>query len=228
MTDQEVILDLKKPLENILSELLPGIEAGTYSTFVGDDSAGRVPTIILANVARHIYRKKGFPDPVVRFIAGSTGLSGEGGEKKQNALIEQIARIQNTVQQNQDPKKVLIVTDTISTGTSIEFLSNAFIKNGWPVDVVTVGEHENASLEMVAEDIGTRIISGSGEVPELYWRKELTGVTKDPKTLFAVPHPNADDERVRQGRAVAHEVAKELIELYEKGQLKGEAEVYGE
>src|SRR3989344_8140945 len=75
-----VVEDLREPIENILIELMPDIETGAYSTIIGDDASGRVPTIILANVMKSIYELKGYPPPTVRFLAGSTGLRSEKKE----------------------------------------------------------------------------------------------------------------------------------------------------
>jgi len=217
-----VVEDLREPIENILVELQPEIEAGSYSTIIGDDASGRVPTIILAHVIKSIYELKGHQPPVVRFLAGSTGLiKGEseiGGHdmavQKARDLAEQIHKIQETVRKNSEQKKVLVVTDIIETGESVQTLLYALKRNNWNADVATIGTADETNLQNLSDLWGTRIVRGRRRGAFIYQAKEVTGVQKDKGEIFAKPHPTADPKQVRYGREIARGIADDIIKKY--------------
>src|SRR3989344_3347988 len=209
-----VIEDLRDPIENILVELMPKIEAGAYSTIIGDDASGRIPTIILANVVKSVYELKNHPLPVVRFLAGSTGLNEEKEEVisgKTERLMQQVEKIRHTVTQHSEPKKVLVVTDIIETGESIRTLLKALDQNDWSADVASIGGSDKTAIQTLSNHWRTRVICGGWKGPMIYKFKELSGVQKEHDKLFAVPHPEAEGEIVRYGREQARKMAGELI-----------------
>ncbi|RJQ35090.1 hypothetical protein C4556_01070 [Candidatus Parcubacteria bacterium] len=222
-----IVEDLRQPVENILIELLPDIESGAYSTIIGDDASGRVPTIILAHVIKSIYELKGHQPPVVRFLAGSTGLLKDQKSEdvadiaveKAKSLAEQVKKIQDTVRKHSEPKKVLIVTDIIDTGESIQTLLSALKRNDWDADVATIGTTDEAKLQELSDLWGTRIVRGRWTGAMIYQDKALTGVQKKKGDLFATPHPEADPDRVRHGRDVARQIARELFDKYKTKDL---------
>lgn len=214
-----IVEDLREPVENILVELLPDIEAGSYSTIIGDDASGRVPTIILAHVIKSIYEMKGYEPPIVRFLAGSTGLLREQNGTElavthTKELKEQVEKIQDTVKQHSEPKKALIVTDIIDTGESVQTLLSALKRNNWDADVATIGTTDEANLQQLSDLWGTRIVRGRGMGAMIYHDKPLSGVQKRKGDLFAAPHPEADPERVRYGRERARQIAAEVFQKY--------------
>ena len=55
----ERIFDLKEPIQNILgnSSLRSDIEEGRITTLIGDDTSGRIPTIIFRNILPHFIKR---------------------------------------------------------------------------------------------------------------------------------------------------------------------------
>src|SRR3989344_9337060 len=70
--EKEALLGLEDPLANILEKLRPELERGEYRLIIGDDASGRIPTRIVGEVIKKLSEERGFPRPLVRFIAGST------------------------------------------------------------------------------------------------------------------------------------------------------------
>ncbi|MDO8600884.1 MAG: hypothetical protein Q7R73_04775 [bacterium] len=68
--EHEEILELREPIEKILTALKDSIEKGEYQLVIGDDKSGRIPTFILHKVIGALYEKHDHPRPRTRFFAG--------------------------------------------------------------------------------------------------------------------------------------------------------------
>lgn len=222
-SQEQAVRDLKVPIQDIIKQIRPEIEQGAYRLIIGDDASGRIPAFIVGHVCKKIYEKNGLTPPHVRFIAGSTMLDDQAREKKLGLVTEQIAKIRSRVAQNSNTNgKVLIVTDTISSGLSMGVLMEALKANNWQADVATIGllkdtfdifDRKRRGFE---KQWGTRIIYSLNSTPDVYKRKSLSGVTKDAPQLFAVP--TGDSEEVRAARAVAQKIADDISAVpYRKG-----------
>jgi hypoxanthine phosphoribosyltransferase len=225
--------ELEKPLLRIVSILKPDFEAGTYSTIIGDDTSGRIPTLILAKVIQRIYEKKGFSHPTVRFLAGSRDLHMEDGSVqsgKKRDLSEAVARIKETVSKTTEVKKVLVVTEMIETGESIGSLIDALHQNDWTADVATIGgkpfptdewerEGYKDSLIDLSNKWNTRIIRGRELPPLIYHAKDFSGVRKNIAEVYATPNPESDLDVVKYVRECVDIIAAKLSTQYEAGHL---------
>lgn len=199
--DKEIVFqevaELELPIKIIIEKIRPRIENGEYGLIIGDDASGRIPTLILGNFIKTISEQRGLNKPNIIFIPGKLmgpifGFSSESMRKK---LENHIGKFGAT-----EEKRILIVTDTILSGGSLEILVKLLKKSGYICDIATIGiEKEPIDIEAPPRDLeypetetredilrGVEIISGeyNGEdnlhpnTPKIYREKTLSGVTK--------------------------------------------------
>jgi orotate phosphoribosyltransferase len=128
---------------------------------------------------------------------------------------------------NFDNRRVLIVEDTIISGSSIKFLCDILIKKGIPFDVVSVSGDIKYANE-TKENLGAeRVIIASGRQTNIYRRHDLSGVIKDEKELHAQRYKKQTDDVLSQDQETVNKVRKDanvivdhLVDWYESG--KGE------
>lgn len=186
--------EIESATKKILQEYREDINKGSFSAIIGDDASGRLPALLMWRVLSNVYRNKGFPAPLCRFIAGTTNLESESPEVykgKVQSMEDQMGRIHTDVLKARGdfPKgKALIVTDTIMFGTTAGRIIDAIKSTDadWQVAIAAIGSDMNPALhERREEQFGARIIFGIKHTPEIYSHKALSGVQKDDRDLFA-------------------------------------------
>ena len=186
---------LRVAIQKILSELRPKIERGTYQLVVGDDASGRIPTLIFERVIKELYEEKGFKNPEVRFIAGGIkgDVKGDARKEKIKKAEEYFKKIKSMSQKEGEKiLNALVVTDTIETGGSLEFIANALKNNGIKFDIATIALilMKPYRKENIEKSLGGRIVYGQEHDAVIYGSHQLSGVEKDPKDLFSKPVKN--------------------------------------
>lgn len=210
------IAQLEKPMTKILEQMAGNIERGEYDLIIGIDASGRIPTLIIKKFSDNIYSKKGYSSPVIRFIAGRVN--------KRNAEAK--------IQEWNPQKRVLIVEDTLITGSSIKFLCQVLRENHILFDIVTIGiDLTNFHrLREVEKELGAANIypGGIGE-SSIYKQGHLSGTMKGGGGgTFAIPYVRAvggginDQKTINQARADADVVADNLINWYESQKQENE------
>lgn len=189
------IAELEESLRQILEELRPHLEKNEYRLIVGDDASGRIPTLIMRKVIDEIYGKLGYLKPRILFVAG--GVSpflklGERKMKKMSLLLKE--KILSRFDSGEDVK-ALLVTDTISTGSTLEMFRKVFGSVGLSFDVAAVGmdaswRDPEETKQMYKNNFGIEIFWGGEDVPPLYYNKDLSGVEKQPEDVFAKAQPS--------------------------------------
>ena len=239
---RETIEELEEPLARILEDLRPELEKGSYKVVLGDDASGRIPALILAKAIAEIYKVRNYDKPLVRFIAGGKQYRGvvrreDLKEDLRNHLqrVGEDAGILNAGTFSQiktwlshisgKDKKILIVTDVVTTGKPLQFFVENLLENNIPVDTATVAIRSDQSEEEIINTVGTRVFSGdtkgsNSPVPKIWSKSELSGVSKTRLDLFAYPTKrDVDDKKQSQeatnfARKVANEVAERLVSRY--------------
>ncbi len=224
-----IIKELEEPLASMFADLRSEIERGDYSAIIGDDASGRIPALIMWEVVKEIYKKKGFKPPLMRFIAGSSNIRFTDEEiKKEKEMDNQMARIKEDTGQN---KKFLIVTDTISSGASVGMLIGSLKRNGLHADVATVGlvgpsiadNDEGSNRKELEDEWGSRIVYGMKRAPHIYREGRVSGVQKESAQLFSEPYLSyfghiggniGNQQEINYAREVAHEVAQNLLKRF--------------
>ncbi len=242
-TEREDLHALEEPITKIINELRPQIETGQYKIILGDDASGRIPTLIMGRIIQKLYEAKGYPPPLIRFIAGSTKLYDEEMEQEKLEEVEKhLRRIKSEIYgkssepepsktsfwgrlaprsvryRTQEKRKptpsVLIVTDTIASGRSVDMLSRGLKKNALRGDIASIGiVFDSEDKKGLEKKFGGRIIGGMWDVPSIYGKHKLSGVNKAPRELFARPMVKDPDftepiqQKINESRKVANDIA---------------------
>ncbi len=183
------IEELKEPLLRILELISEDVEKGAYSLIIGDDTSGRIPTLALGRVIKNIYELENHTQPEIRFLAGSRTLDGERKDEKKEKIEEYLSSVKRGIEQKKEKSfsKVLVVTDTIATGHSLDPLVEVLNAMKIDYDVVTVGAFlaRYNQIQEIADRWGRGFVLGSEDVPTIYLNKRLSGVRKYEEDLFS-------------------------------------------
>ena len=240
--------ELREPVEKILAEIAPRLEKGEYQLLIGDDASGRVPTWIWKKIIGEIYEEKGFPPIETVYIAGS-GSSGKSQNLVGDAFQEKKEKIEDFLKylrkgkENQKIRvcaplsRVLIATDSVFTGTSLDPLTEVLKENGIPFDIVAIGLQKTHSGDKGIR-FGQKIIYGKIGLPGVDGSSHLSGVGKFTRFLFSHPRnpvfmnvsvPSKDENKspetaqksaISLSREDATRLAKEIMEKYRKEREK--------
>ena len=223
---QNALYQLERPMEKILEQLRQEIERSTYAVIIGDDASGRIPTRMMEKILKRIYKRKNTNPPIVRFIAGSSQLqfrSTDEQERKKAAIKKQIASIKRAFPNNSwSEKRVLIVTDTIWYGRSLDVLMTALQQNHMPADIATISLYDNKTKKVLEEKWGTKIVlgmldnapliyaGGSGQIAAMH------GVYKDSADVFSHRFAKSALSDSNAAREIAFKIADRLTKKFEQ------------
>ncbi|MDO8618313.1 MAG: hypothetical protein Q7R49_00025 [Candidatus Daviesbacteria bacterium] len=127
---------IEQPLRILVGQLKNNFENGTYALLIGDDTSGRVPTLIMKNVSDVVTQKRGLPTLPTVFVQAGRYLNDEQVQKQ----IEDLrVRYGSTTQD----KKALLITDYIRSGKTLKRLTELFSDNNMGFDVATLDMDES-------------------------------------------------------------------------------------
>jgi hypothetical protein len=171
--------ELMPAMQSGISELRETIVNGYYDALVGDDTSGRIPTLILRGVISHIDRAYGRPSLPAIFVNGRyeglTSVDEQRLSQKMRALSKR---------STQTPR-ALIVTEYMSGGGHVAGIGKVIHSAGVAYDIFAVGRRNNVTLyrnKGVLQD-GENIfptVDMLKECPRLYNNKELSGYKSGP------------------------------------------------
>jgi hypothetical protein len=114
--------------EHLILQLGPLIHE--YDTIIGDDVSGRLPTLVIADLARKKRSQMELPSPQVFFINAGSNVKDFDKSPKTLPLIRDL--IKKHASHN---RKILIVTEYVATGDSISILADEFRKQNLKPDL---------------------------------------------------------------------------------------------
>lgn len=222
------IAELFNPIENLLVELRHEINDGKYDTIIGEDVSGRIPALIFGRVIKNIYDLKNYPLPQSLFFAGSGG-----GLESKRETEEKITKIMETVINSRKGKnaesKVLIVTEYIETGLSLQLLIDALERAGIDFDIATLYVRSNM-IENLQKRFKGKIHYSNLTLgpPKIFNYKSFSGVSKKSKDVFSEPLKKTDPKKysssdILDARDYAMILAESLTSRYENRFLKNNA-----
>ncbi len=100
------VRSFKEPALNICRQLQEAFSTGRYSHIFGVDTSGRIPALMVYEVAKAVAQKQGVDAPACRFLPPTP-------------TIERKAQIIEQLKSQALNKPILFVDDTIRKGTSI-------------------------------------------------------------------------------------------------------------
>lgn len=123
---------MKEPLINLTNQLKDNLAKGDYSLFIGDDLGSRLFTLAMKEIAGSIADKNGVPRPEVRFVLSSRSIDRERIKKQVNTILDKLPPETLT-------KRVLLLTDFISTGGTVNTFAQTLNEREVKFDVAALG-----------------------------------------------------------------------------------------
>lgn len=223
--------DLKEPSQKILENIRPHIEEGSYRIIIGDDASGRIPTLVLSTVVKDVYRILGHEPADTLFYAGDRyDKSEEFGQSVKDRFSDLFTNLQGNID-----ARVLVVTDSISTGSALRPLIEVLTAKGIAFDIASIGyvspKSELDSEEITKRDAATKVLGGNvifgmNTLPgSVYRNPHASGVVRKPHQPVAVravgglhaTHPGSDyfgqsvqQEHINAARAAVRVLAQEI------------------
>lgn len=224
----EEIEELFNPIKEILYRFREQINQGVYKLLIGDDASGRIPTLILDRVLKAIYKERGHVLPKTIFMAGSgTGFDTIYGQPLA-AKREKIKDfIQHIFKSNSSSKRVMVITENIFTGKSLEPLIDTLEELDIEYDITSVGIVYGGD-KIESKNIKERAFGSMRKTPSIYFNKRLSGVDKKPVNLFSTPQKKEESREEEQtsiqllintSREEVEKMANRLAENYRKSGL---------
>ncbi len=114
--------------EHLILQLGPTIHE--YDTIIGDDVSGRLPTLVIADLARKKRSQMELPSPQIFFINAGSNVTDFDKSQKTLPLIRDLIK-----KHASNDRKILIVTEYVATGDSISILADEFRKQNLKPDL---------------------------------------------------------------------------------------------
>src|SRR3989338_2608702 len=224
-TEKEVELKEVAELEKPIKKIKDRIERGEYGLIIGDDASGRIPTLILGNFIKKVSEQKGQERPNIIFIPGKLSDFAYDSMGEFKIHLEKWGF--------REGKRILIVTDTILSGESLEILVKLIKRLGHDCDIATIGlERPISGMVERKLNLGiTEIVSGKYKnkndkkiphTPQIY-KSDYSGVSKSAGDWVSYRPGRFDEEERRQenqhivneSRENANILVNKLIDWYE-------------
>jgi len=151
----------REDFENLLNQLKKNIERGEYSAIIGDDFSGRIPTLIIREVIDRVYKSRERKSIKTFFLRPPTD-DPMSWELLRQQLPKNAAKIKTELKD--DKPRVLLVTELVSGGRSIEQLLEALNGQGLRADVAALelANPNNTRFLKMCKDHGANLFYSSG------------------------------------------------------------------
>ena len=125
------INQIMQPLVHGLSEMQGYIRDGKYIAIIGDDTAGRIPALIIRGVVRDVNEAYGRSPAPTFFVKGSYNSLSERNYKTLRGQL-------NKLHKYSDTGRLLLVTEYMDSGSHIKSIGNIAHKLGWQYDIFAI------------------------------------------------------------------------------------------
>lgn len=208
---EELIEALMKLVENLGSKL------GDYEMILSDDASGRLPSLFLRKIINAIREKGKKESAKTFFVAGGR----HPNERKEGTKSE----IEHFIAGKKPKGRMLLVTEYIETGRSIERIMDVLDNQSIDYDVATVSVGRDPKEDpYYSEKLKKRLIYGKVGMSgiKLFNKPAYSGVTKSTESLNEEeeqkmsPHPHrsnrAEPNLMRQAREDIEILAQAVID----------------
>lgn len=219
---------LARPLANVVRQLKNNIDQGQYALIIGDDAAGRIPTLAVAEIMDQAYAKKDIPPIDTRFLAlypprtkydkalddllaqtidKNRALSVETAAKEK--IIKEFVDKINKDELIQQNKKILIVTELISHGDALAPLVRALKEANIPTEIICMSAVEEEAIETLKLCGVGDVHSATGYFPQ---GATMTGVAKDRNryNLRTIPIKNINPNQSVEDRLESNKIQRKI------------------
>jgi hypothetical protein len=212
--DREAIEALEQPLLEMLEgELLEKLKSGYYQLIIGEDASGRIPALIVADVAKRLAKAEDNKPPKIMFMAGSRKYADK--KEKQSRTRQELKRVlAKTGLESNQMTNALIVTEYVASGHSPRPIIWALEDLGFKVDLATMSSINNDG--QAVSNLGVNNYY-TGHDEECVWGKiisnyRLAGVEKNPEDIYAHKSNQSSTGLIKQSREIASQVAGRIHE----------------
>lgn len=202
------VLELTAPLVRALRN----VNLDDYSLIVGDDTSGRIPALIVRNMAKQpggSRRSRKIPTTFIQSAWISPRSPFLGRMREEWARREPTWRVARG-------KRALVVTDFICTGEHIQHLGTLLKASGIDYDVLAVGSYLSES-EMISRGLikkGTRLFRGVRTIPRIYTQdSRISGLSR----AKFLEHPVVRDVEIRRCVVASRVAADEVVQQVRLG-----------
>jgi len=198
LANQE-IREMEEPMERVVDLMALQIRGQAYDLIIGDDTSGRIPTLVMRRVIN------AFRDQPV-----STAFV-----KLPGAFF----RTRQMLQRKEEIQRALFVTEYVCGGSKLRYFQEFFGDYGIPYDVATLSMVEEAStyyrqrsdLPLDVTIFSGSRTSGDYSTPKIYNKPFLTGLDKY-NPMNRVQEWEAVSDTVLSARADVEMLAENLID----------------
>ncbi|MBU2564232.1 hypothetical protein KKA23_01495 [Patescibacteria group bacterium] len=212
----------KEGFEVLLKKLVPNIKSHKYNLIIGDDTSGRIPTLVFHGLLKKIYKENSIEAPMINFFIGGSGLPLRSEE-----IDETLKKIANRHKNNN--LNALLISEIIFDGNSVKDFCEILKNNNISHDFAILGCDPSEELtntlgeveRKIKEEIGEEVFLGSFHM--FFWgMKKMVGVKKEVATLnpFSKRTEKTDEEFDREEFLKARRDVKKMIDhlknIYDK------------
>lgn len=185
----------------MLMGLRDHILADEYSVIIGDDTSGRVPTLMIAKTVNAYRRRHGKAALPVVFIEG-----GDGIDERQRAVFD--ARF--ALHSIDTAKRGLVVTENVGWGFSVGSILRRLEEHGMAGDVATYGGLSQEELNRLSGPVwpaSARAVTGDGDPRDLIDSENLSGL-RNGMDKFAPGKVIRDGRPARSARLARRDIQR--------------------
>ena len=169
------IEEIAPALNEIIEELGPAIENAEYDTFIGEDTSGRIPAIIIWQAAKEISALENKSQPDIKLIVGT---------QKGHVSPEKLEGVRKLLKNTDNNKRKLLITEFVFSGNSMKTMIDTIKEAGFEADVVVV-RSDFMNKEKLEKKWGCNVYLGEmARQPKIY-KSKISGVKKEPEELFS-------------------------------------------
>ena len=185
-----------------------------YDVIIAEDASGRIPGLLIYEAMKTLYATKNNEQNLkLFFVAGSKNVDNK--KEKKDKISKHINEVIS--KSHTSDKKFLVVTDVIMEGESLKPLAASLKELNIEYDILTLGvgrtlRSHGGHIYDLNQELGSVSDARVG-IPEIFDRRDLSGVIKDPNEILSSRIPNNDMDKLGK---VRNEIKVAAEELYEK------------
>jgi hypothetical protein len=138
------VLQAKRKLSRMIGDISTNVRERRWSSVFADDVSGRIPGIVIWEQMRKWAHEQQLKPPGLYFLASGRGGVGVVGDPFASITYEpeNLKNLTNritAIRTRENLERVLLVTDYLESGKSINRLATALLAQNVPFDVLSVG-----------------------------------------------------------------------------------------
>lgn len=130
------IRGLAEEMQPLIFQLKTPIKEDRFALLVGDDSSGRIPTLVIRSIINELHRRDENRSIPTFFLQGVPGL--EFRTPKNNKMVENFKKAIELQKETLGNKKALIITEKMESGKRMSSIVRELRIIGVPYDIAAV------------------------------------------------------------------------------------------